>query len=64
MAKKKVLKAKGKAKPPKKVAKAAKKPALKVVARKANGNGNGIVGSWRVQTSNHDSTNRPDKPRR
>ena len=45
MAKKKVLKAKSKAKAPKKVAKAAKKPALKVVAKKANGNGKEAVGT-------------------
>jgi hypothetical protein len=30
----------------------------------ANDNGNGIVGIMEVQTSNHDSTNRPDKQRR
>ena len=39
MAKKKALKTKSKAKAPKKAAKAAKRPALKVVAKKANGNG-------------------------
>jgi len=38
MAKKKALKAKGKAKA-KKVSKPAKRPVLKVVAKKANGNG-------------------------